>query len=242
MTSGFLLDVWTWAKTLGWQPSAQQQQQFEALYHGIVAGNQRLNLTRITDPAEFTEKHLWDSLYGLRPLLTDNWSGEIIDIGTGGGFPGLPAAIALPQSQVTLLDSTRKKIQFLQTLAQDLGLANVTAQVGRAEEWGRDRRTRARYDWATIRAVGPATVCAEYCLPLLKIGGKAVLYRGQWTEEEAIALDRAVAILGGKVVEVAATFLPESGAERHCITLQKTAQTPAAYPRMVGLPSQKPLG
>ena len=113
-------------KTLDWQPSPELQAQFQQLYEAIVAGNQQLNLTRLTSPDELWEKHLWDSLRGLKP-----WLGQpelklnILDIGTGGGFPGVPAAMVLPRSQVTLLDSTRKKINFLAGLAQTLNLKQI---------------------------------------------------------------------------------------------------------------------
>lgn len=232
-----------------WQPTAAQQTQFQALYQGIVRGNALLNLTRLTEPAEFWEKHLWDSLRGVSWLLsqeqtqpgaTQNLS--VLDIGTGGGFPGIPVAIALPQTSVTLLDSTRKKVAFLEALALDLGLTNISTQTARAEALGQDPDHRETYDLTLIRAVGPATVCAEYCLPLLDLGGTAVLYRGQWTAEEESALSLAVEQLGGEIHEIQAFTTPLSAGARHCIYLKKYRETPKRFPRPVGIPQQRPLG
>ncbi|NJN29204.1 MAG: 16S rRNA (guanine(527)-N(7))-methyltransferase RsmG [Synechococcales cyanobacterium RM1_1_8] len=242
-----------WQQTLGWQPSPAQQQQLQRLYGGIVAGNRQLNLTRLTEPQDFWEKHLWDSLRALRPWLRDGAAlgkpgqgaavagAAVVDIGSGGGFPGIPAAIALPQAQVTLMDSTRKKMVFLQQLVAQLGLTNVETVTERAEAAGQQARHRNHYDLALIRAVGPVTVCAEYCLPMVKYGGTAVLYRGQWTVEEAEALEEAAKLLGAELVEVDAFETPLSRGTRHCLYLRKIAGTPDLFPRPVGVPAQDPL-
>lgn len=244
-----------WHETLSWQPNATQQQLFQQLYELILSGNRQMNLTRITDPVEFWEKHLWDSLRGIAPLLKGVGSGEgeeervnpdalclrAIDIGTGAGFPGLPAAIALPNCTVTLLDSTRKKIAFLNTLVTQLQLENAIAAIGRAEEMGRHPLHRENYDIAMLRAVAPASVCAEYALPFLKTGGLAVLYRGHWTDEETKALLPAVEKLGGAIESVEHFTTPISDSVRHCLYLRKVSNTPAAFPRSTGVPTQQPL-
>ncbi len=245
-----------WQQTLNWQPSAQKQCQFQRLYELILFGNRQLNLTRITDPLEFWEKHLWDSLRGIAPLLAsdvvanevaslqDVVSGQstqrIIDIGTGAGFPGIPVAIAL-SNWITLLDSTRKKITFLNTLLAELGIQNATTVLGRAEEVGRLPHYRQTYDVALIRAVGSASVCAEYTLPLLKNGGLAVLYRGHWTDGEAEVLQSAVEQLGGAIESIEGFTTPLSNSIRHCLYLRKVASTPAEFPRPAGVPAQQPL-
>jgi len=212
-----------WQRTLDWCPSPEQQQQFEQLYQEILAGNRQLNLTRITDPEAFWEKHLWDSLRGITPL---NWetlgTAFIIDIGTGGGFPGLPCAIALPKAKITLLDATRKKIAYLNAVTRKLARSRVKAIAGRAEILGKEPDYHQQYDIALLRAVADATVCAQYAFPFLKTGGIAVLYRGRWSEEEAKALQLVLPKLGGKLetVETFATPLTES--ERNCLYLKKT--------------------
>ena len=237
-----------WQQSLGWQPSETEQEKLQALYQGIIKGNTKLNLTRLTEPTEFWEKHLWDSLRALRPWLLGELAlgkaeqaPKIIDIGTGGGFPGIPAAIVFPQSQVTLLDSTRKKMVFLQQLVSEMQLPNVRTVTERAEALGQQAQHRGQYDLALIRAVGPATVCAEYCLPMVRYGGMAVLYRGQWSVEEAEALTEAVHLLGAEVTEVEAFETPLSQGTRHCIYIKKIAGTPDMFPRPVGVPVQSPL-
>jgi 16S rRNA (guanine527-N7)-methyltransferase len=279
-----------WQSTLSWQPNEQQQAQFQQLYDLTLAGNRQFNLTRITEPAEFWEKHLWDSLRGVRQfwgqepevrsqksevreqedgstqnsklssvrvacptdsaaqsatqnskLKTQN-SFKIIDIGTGAGFPGLPVAIAQPNWSVTLLDATRKKIVFIDQVIAQLELANVRTLVERVEQVGQQKHQRESYDLALIRAVAAAPVCAEYALPLLKVGGIAVLYRGQWTEAETIALESAIAILGGKIDTIEAFTTPLTQGDRHCIYVKKIALTPNEFPRAIGIPAQKPLG
>jgi 16S rRNA (guanine527-N7)-methyltransferase len=235
-----------WQETLGWKPSENQRLKFQKLYEEILAGNRRLNLTRITEPEEFWEKHLWDSLAGLVGMgLTDIVEKEqhlsVIDIGTGAGFPGIPIAIAFPLWTVTLLDATRKKINFLENLLQQLEIVNAQTLLGRAEEIGRDKFQRENYDLVTIRAVGEAAVCAEYALPLLKVGGLAILYRGHWTQEENLALETAVGQLGGKIEDIPALTTPISRSVRHWIYLRKFSPTPSQFPRPVGIPSQHPL-
>ncbi len=239
-----------WQQSLNWQPTEQQQRQFQRLYELILAGNRQLNLTRITEPVEFWEKHLWDSLRGIAPLLEgvgeqgSRGAGEtrgqgeqfilhpsslkVIDIGTGAGFPGIPVAIALAHSHVRLLDSTRKKIDFLNTLLVQLDIQNVNTLVGRGETMGKQPQHRQTYDIALIRAVGSASVCAEYALPFLKPGGLAVLYRGHWTAQETETLQSTVKHLGGAIEATQGLTTPLSQSVRHYVYLRKDAATPAA--------------
>jgi 16S rRNA (guanine527-N7)-methyltransferase len=238
-----------WRETLEWQPDAHQQELFQQFYELILTSNRQFNLTRITAPSDFWEKHLWDSLRGIAPWLaqTSNLKTQTskllqaIDIGTGAGFPGVPIAIVHPTWTVTLLDSTRKKIGFIQNSVQALGIENVKTLVERVEQIGRDRHHREHYDVALIRAVSSASVCAEYALPLLKVGGFAVLYRGQWTEEEAQGLESAVAQLGGAIEACESFVTPLTQSQRHCLYLRKIAPTPPNFPRPVGIATQIPL-
>jgi 16S rRNA (guanine527-N7)-methyltransferase len=233
-----------WQQTLNWKATVQQQRQFQRLYELILEGNRQLNLTRITDPQEFWEKHLWDSLRGIAPLLSANFSPAsptLIDIGTGAGFPGVPVAITVPNCTITLVDSTRKKITFLDNILTELALTNTTTLVSRAEEIGQHPQHRLAYDIALIRAVGAASVCAEYTLPLLKQGGLAIIYRGNWTEGETTVLQKAVSELGGVIELIEKFTTPLSDSIRHCLYVRKVANTPANFPRAVGVPSQKPL-
>ncbi len=221
-----MLPYWPdlWQKSLGWCPSQQQQQQLQQLYQEILKGNRQLNLTRITSPEAFWEKHLWDSLRGLTPvdLLNRCENLSMIDIGTGAGFPGFPCAIALPYAQITLLDSTAKKIAYLTRLIGKLGLNQVQAQTGRAETVGPQSPYYQHYDYALLRAVASATVCAKYAFPFLTVGGIAILYRGRWTRQEEIALEQTLANLGGELWHIEAFSTPLSNSERHCLYLKKT--------------------
>jgi 16S rRNA (guanine527-N7)-methyltransferase len=227
-----------WQQTLGWQPNPAQQQQFQHLYELILTGNQQLNLTRITEPAEFWEKHLWDSLTGIQPWLVpgesptlDALNLEVIDIGTGAGFPGLPVALACPSWQLTLLDSTRKKINFLEQAITTLGLTQVKAEWGRAEayhlDWG------GKFDLALVRAVADPATCAAYALPLLKPGGQAILYRGQWSEADAQDLSKALrqqarqgtglspVRAAGVLKQSHAWQTPLQASQRHCLVIER---------------------
>lgn len=219
-----MIDIWQ--QTLNWQPTVVQQQLFQQLYQGILSGNQQLNLTRITEPVDFWEKHLWDSLRGVSTPLMDVVDApedsrlKVIDIGTGAGFPGIPVAIANSQYSVTLLDSTRKKIAFLETLLAQLNLENATALCGRGESIATLPLHRQVYDFALLRAVAPAATCASYALPLLKTGGLAILYRGHWTDEETEALKPVVEDLGGEIESIEAFTTPLTSSVRHCLYLR----------------------
>lgn len=236
-----LTDIWK--KSLDWQPTAEQWEQLEYLYQLTLSRNECLNLTRITEPTEFLEKHLWDSLAGL--LLSDALKhlakAKVIDIGTGAGFPGIPTAIAFSDWSITLLDSTRKKIQWLTELVTALGINNTQPLVARCESLGRDRLHREQYDLALIRAVADAKVCAEYALPLLKLGGWAVLYRGQWQAEETENLLPVVELLGGTVENIVTVNTPLTNSIRNFIYLRKVKNTPSPYPRAIGVARQNPL-
>ncbi len=247
-----LLDMWQ--KTFHWQPSEQQVAQFDQLYQAIVEGNKQQNLTRITEPQEFWEKHLWDSLLGVAPLLfpemliaelTENAlvqkNLKLIDIGTGAGFPSLPIAIANPEWSITMVDSTKKKINFALKTSNQLQLQNIRGLVARAEDLGKQKIYREQYDLALIRAVGQPSVCAEYILPFVKVGGFAILYRGHWQDSDTTDLATALELLGSSLQHIQQTKTPLSDSVRHCLYLYKHSATSKQFPRSVGVPNQHPL-
>lgn len=242
-----MLDIWQ--QTLNWQPNPQQISLFQQVYTQILLGNRQQNLTRITSTDEFWEKHLWDSLRGIsfslgqpNPRIGNiGDDANIIDVGTGAGFPGIPIAIAHPHAHLTLVDSTQKKITFVHAIATALNLSNIQAIADRAETIGQDPQHRQKYDLATIRAVSSITVCAEYCVPLLKINGIGCIYRGQWSSEEQTYLENAVPELGAEIAQIEEFTTPLSHSQRTCIYLRKIAPTPVKYPRNVGIPTQRPL-
>ena len=231
-----------WSQTLNWQPSEAQKQLFERVYQEVLEGNRQQNLTRITSPSDFWEKHLWDSLsgiVGIQDLLSEKL--QVIDVGTGAGFPGIPLAIAFPHWQLTLLDSTRKKITFVNDLIAKLQLQNATGIIARAEALGRIPGDRASYDLALVRAVSKASVCAEYSLPFVKKGGLAILYRGHWSDRDTAGLESAVTQLGSKIESIRRWSTPIAKGVRHCIYLRKRSATPKEFPRAVGIPDKQPL-
>ena len=245
-----MLDIWQ--KTLSWQPSDRQTALFSQLYEATLEGNQIQNLTRITEPNEFWEKHIWDSLLGIAPFLIADFLptlpkkslatvSKTIDIGTGAGFPGLPIAIANPNWTVTMVDSTQKKIAFVNGAIAQLQLNNSQAIISRAETLGRHSSHREQYDLALIRAVAQPSVCAEYILPFVKVGGFGVLYRGHWHESDTIALETAVKQLGSEISLIQPTITPLSDSIRNCVYLYKHSPTSNKFPRSVGVPNQQPL-
>ena len=229
---------------LGWLRSEAQRDQLVELQGLLQSWNQRVNLTRLVDGDDFWVGQVFDSLWPLAEELQDpdrplHW----IDVGTGGGFPGLAIAIALPQARVILLDSVGRKTAAVEAMASSLGLADrVRVRTERIESTGRDGSFRGSFDRAVARAVAAAPVVAEYLVPLLKTDGQALLYRGQWTDSDAVPFNRALRLLKGRLVEVQHQLLPGDRGTRHLLRVQPTAPCPRSYPRAVGIPSRDPLG
>jgi 16S rRNA (guanine527-N7)-methyltransferase len=236
-------DLW---QALGWQPNALQLEQLQQLQVELRQWNSRLNLTRLVEGADFWIAQVFDSLWPLLPRLQGGQAEaplRCIDVGTGGGFPGLAAAIALPQARLTLVDSVGRKTQAVQAMAQALGLGDrVELRCERAELTGRARSCRGHYDLALARAVAAAPVVAEYLVPLLAEGGEALLYRGQWNEADQAALRQAAALLRARISRHDSCELPAGRGQRTVLGLRPTGTCPAAYPRAVGLPAKLPLG
>jgi 16S rRNA (guanine527-N7)-methyltransferase len=221
--------------------SKSQLSAFDRYSQELIAWNERVNLTSIVEPEEIVTKHFLDSLSVYQVLQTLPPNLSLIDVGSGAGFPGLPLKIALPRLRLTLLESTGKKTAFLQHIIQVLDLAGVTVLTARAEEAGRQRGQRERYDVAVARAVAPLPVLAEYTLPLVKVGGLVVVQKGQHPAEEIKEAANALGILGGKVSQILAVGVPGLAAERHLVVIQKNKATPPQYPRRPGVPAQKPI-
>lgn len=208
----------------------------------VLEANRKVNLTSITEPAEAVELHLLDSLTALPLLPAGAGRLEVVDIGTGAGFPGVPLALARPERLfVWLVDAQARRVRFVEGALAELGVDNARAVHGRAEELGRGL-LRERLDAAVARAVASLPVVAEYALPLLRVGGRFIAYRGREGEVEAEQAASALAELGGAVVDVRRVVLPWSGAERTLVAIDKVAGTPARYPRRPGVPERRPLG
>jgi len=210
-----------WQETLNWEPNVDQELAFQSVYDLVLEGNKTQNLTRIVTPSDFWEKHIWDSLRGVLPL----WSQQnlkVIDIGSGAGFPGIPIAIAHPSWQVTLLDSTLKKTAFIDRLTQSIFLTSANSVTGRAEQINSQISHYQHYDLALVRALGTADLCAQYSIPFLKKTGVAILYRGQWSEDEQNTLDQTCKLLRSKVTYLDRFSTPLSLSARNCLHISRS--------------------
>lgn len=206
----------------------------------LLRVNAHTNLTAIKEPSDIAAKHYADCLFA-EDLIPSG--AALADIGCGGGFPTLPLAIARPDIKITAIDSTAKKIAFVQSAADTLGLSNVTATTGRAEAFARRREYRERFGVVISRAVAALPVLAELCLPFVRTGGIFIAMKGTGADDELAAASGAIAKLGGKVSDMRAVSLV-SGEEtlaRKLIVIKKTSRTPEAYPRDYSKISKKPL-
>lgn len=219
------------------------QAQLAALAHyerELVAWNERFNLTAIRNAEEVHIKHFLDSLTCLL-AMRDNPTGQLIDIGTGAGFPGLVLKIALPALRLTLVESVGKKAEFCRHMVKQLKLDNVEVIQERAEILGQSEQHREQYDWAVARAVAAMPVLAEYLLPLVRVGGKMLGMKGESGPAEAHAAENAINVLGGHLRQLLRVTLPGVAEERYLIVIDKVAATSPAYPRRVGIPTKRPL-
>ncbi|MBN2005370.1 MAG: 16S rRNA (guanine(527)-N(7))-methyltransferase RsmG [Anaerolineae bacterium] len=209
----------------------------------LIAWNERFNLTAITDEEGIQVRHFLDSLSCLRALEAgEQFSGRsVIDVGTGAGFPGLPLRILCPGLQLTLLEATVKKVQFLQHIVSQLGLEGVKIIHGRAEELGQILEHRQRYDWALARAVADMPILAEYLLPLVKVGGRVLAQKGEGAPAEVQRGEWAITQLGGRVRRLIPVELRGLAETRYLVLLDKVAATPDKYPRRAGMPNKRPL-
>jgi len=204
--------------------------------------NSKVNLTRLVEGADYWISQVFDSVWPLKPWLSSNEPLKVIDVGTGGGFPGLAMAIALPQATVTLVDSVGRKVQAVAAMAEALGLAErVQLRCERAEKTGRAPECRRQFHLAVARAVAAAPEVAEYLVPLLSADGTALLYRGQWSDEDQRQLLRAAAQLNTRTGTIQIQELPAGRGLRHVIPLHPTGSCPKQYPRAVGVPAKQPL-
>ncbi|PZA05889.1 16S rRNA (guanine(527)-N(7))-methyltransferase RsmG [Meiothermus sp. PNK-Is4] len=220
--------------------SARQLEQLGQLYDLLLAANAKTNLTAITDERGFVLKHVVDSLTcGLTRKLEGRQ--RVIDVGSGAGFPGLPLKIAWPALEMTLLEATRKKVEYLNGAIRALGLRGVSALWGRAEEQAHRAELREVFDRAVVRAVGSAATVAELCLPFVRVGGYLLVQKGPEAEVELAVAQRAIHTLGGRLVELLELRLPEVGDRRKLLLIEKIAETPQPYPRRAGLPAKHPL-
>lgn len=206
----------------------------------LLEWNEKINLTAITDEKEIYIKHFLDSATCLATGYIKD-EDKIIDIGTGAGFPGLVLKILMSNIDITLLDSLKKRMIYLEETASNIGLEKVEVIHGRAEEYGVKDGKRESYDIALSRAVASLNVLSEYCIPFVKVGGFFICQKGPNYEDELKEADKAINLLGGKVEDIKKYILPYSDITHYIIIIRKLSSTPTKFPRKPGKPSSSPI-
>ena len=207
----------------------------------ILEKNQYINLTAVRDRDEALQKHIADSLSC--DFMEEYEAAEnVIDIGTGAGFPGVPLAIVSPDKKFTLVDSLNKRLRIIDELTGELGIKNVTTVHGRAEDVGKSKEHREQYDICVSRAVASLDVLCEWCLPLVKKGGYFVAYKGENVSRETEEAAKAIKLLGGKIAEIRKVQTEEESISGHVLVMiKKVKNTPSKYPRQAGQARKNPL-
>ena len=227
-------------KELGITLTEIQKKQFVSFYELLVEWNKVMNLTGITEYEEVNEKHFVDSL-SIVKAIDINKVETVIDVGTGAGFPGIPLKIAFPHLKVVLLDSLNKRIKFLDTVIDELGLKEIKTIHGRAEDFAKQIDYREKFDLCVSRAVANLATLSEYCIPYVRKEGLFIPYKSGEIEEEIVQSKKAVHVLGGKIVDVVKFQLPGTEIGRSFVVVQKTQNTSKKYPRKAGLPGKEPI-
>ena len=225
-------------KKIGIELKEEQLEKFYLYMNILLEWNEKINLTAITNEEEIILKHFVDSLT-INKYIEEGKS--IIDVGTGAGFPGIPIKILREDLKVTLLDSLNKRINFLNEVIEKLDLKNIECIHGRAEEFGKNKNYREKYDFATSRAVANMSTLSEYLIPFVKVGGKVLAMKGDKSEEELEEAKKAIKLLGGKVENTDNFYLPDSDIKRNIIIIKKIEKTERKFPRKPGTPAKEPI-
>ena len=220
--------------------SDNQLHQFQVYYDMIIEKNKVMNLTAITDIEEFIDKHFVDSV-AIGRFIDMKKEYYLIDVGTGAGFPGIPLKIMYPNLKVVLLDSLNKRVKFLEEVIERLELSDIRGVHFRAEDGGRQVDLREQFDICVSRAVANLTTLSEYCLPFVKVNGYFISYKAGNLQEELDNSKHGISILGGKIEKFEHLILPETDIDRNFVFINKTRNTPKAYPRKPGIASKNPL-
>ena len=228
-------------ETLGISLDQKQVQQFLKYYEVLIEWNKVMNLTGITEFNEVITKHFLDSLAIVKGCDFGKIE-TVIDIGTGAGFPGIPLKIAFPNLKIVLLDSLKKRINFLTEVVREIAVENVETIHGRAEDFANKIEYRESFDLVVSRAVANLSTLSEYCLPFVKVGGEFISYKSGEIVKEVSQAKKAVNVLGGEITSSEVFNLLDTDIERSLVVIKKNRQTPKKYPRKAGMPSKEPIG
>ena len=220
----------------------EQKKSFYIYYQDLIEKNKVMNLTSITEEKDVILKHFADSIaliLAIPDLKEKKYRG--LDLGTGAGFPGIPLAITYPEMELTLADSLNKRILFIREEIEKLGLKNVNAVHGRAEDLAKNQEYREQFDLCVSRAVANLSTLSEYCIPFIHISGFFIPYKSGIVEEEVQMSVKAMQIFKSKLEDIIHYSLPENAGERTLLLIRKEGPTPKKYPRKAGLPSKEPI-
>ena len=216
----------------------QQAEQLDKYAQLLVEWNEKINLTAITEPKDIVVKHFVDSLL-LTKAIELPQGASLIDVGTGAGFPSVPVTVLRSDINLTLLDSLNKRLVFLTELCKEIGVTSTCVHA-RAEDGGKDKKYREKYDFACARAVASLRNLSEYCLPFVKVGGAFIALKGPDWKEELAEAKNAIGTMGGKVEKVEEFTLPDES-KRAILVIRKISQTPPQFPRTAAKMAKKPI-
>lgn len=214
----------------------KQANLFVLYYNYLIQENQKFNLTAITEPSGVITKHFLDSVLAASDIPNGS---SIIDVGSGAGFPGIPLKIIRPDLNVTLLDSLQKRVNFLNSVIDLLNLQNICAIHARVEDFA--IKNLQKYDFALSRAVAQVDTLSEYLIPLVKIGGKIIMYKSNKLEDEIKIGEKAITFFGGKIERIKSFEIHEDDSVRKLLIIKKIKNSPRGYPRGKNLPKTKPI-
>lgn len=225
---------------MGFEPTDEMIEDFFSFKSLLLEWNEKINLTAITDEREIIIKHFLDSLACLKSGIS--FSGKsVLDLGTGGGFPGIPLKIMDRSIQMTLLDSLNKRISYLKIVGETLKFDHMSYVHSRAEDGGQDKRYREQYDIVVSRAVANMATLSEYCLPYVKVNGYFIAQKTKDALDEVHAAESAIQKLGGQIESITPGSIPFSDLNHNLVVVKKVKETPKQYPRKAGTPSKNPL-
>ncbi len=216
--------------TLGYEITKNQEDNLSIYSDLLVEWNKKMNLTAVTDPAEISVKHFLDSIIPIIVIPPDR-NKKVIDVGTGAGFPGMPIKIVREDLEFTFMDSLNKRINFLKEVAQNINIEKAEFIHSRAEEAGKDKKYRSKYDYAVSRAVAPLKILSEYCIPFLSLGGIFMAFKSYDIDDEISEAKSMIGNLGGQIKEIKEIKIPYSDIVRKIVLIEKVKETPAQFPR-----------